>query len=70
MPVDARKFFREIRKAGCSTQRTNKGHFIVLDPSGNPIEYFAVHHPGNYVLDCYVSPVRKALKEVKDTHES
>jgi hypothetical protein len=64
MPVDARKLLKEIRAAGCSVQRTKKGHLLVLDSSGNPIESFAIRHPGNYVLDCYAYPIRKILKEL------
>lgn len=65
MPLKKRDLEREIKAAGCSIEMTKKGHFIVLDPDGNPIEGYAVRHPGNYVLDKYVSKVRKALKKVQ-----
>ena len=62
MPLDERKLLNEIEKAGCSVQKTKKGHFLVLDPQGNPIEGYAVQHPGKReVLHDYVRKVRKAL---------
>lgn len=62
MPLDERKLLREIRDAGCSVKETAKGHFLVLDPSGNPIAGYAVRHPGKReVFDVYVVKVRRAL---------
>ncbi len=70
MPTDLRKLLQEIRQAGCSTHLTEKGHYLVLDANGNPIEGFAVKHPGKpEVLDSYVSKVRKALSKLSPSVE-
>lgn len=66
MPVDERKLLKEIKDAGCSVEQTKKGHFLVLDSGGNPIESYAVRHPGKReVLDAYVKNIRKALSKIK-----
>ena len=65
MPVNRRKFEKEIRGAGYLIRRTSKGHFLVVDPSGDTIAGYAVRHPGNEVADVYVKQVRKAILQVK-----
>lgn len=63
MPVlDERTLLKEIRAAGCTVQRLSKqSHFAVLDPNGKQIAWFAVKHPGHFVLAAYVTNVRKAI---------
>lgn len=64
MPIDEKQLLWEIKKAGCSVLRTRKGHFLVLDSHGNPIEGYAVRHGKAEVLNIYVQKVRKALQQL------
>jgi hypothetical protein len=64
--VKTRDLVNEIRAAGCMIERTKKGHYLVLDPAGNPISGFATLHPGNEVIPKYVSKVRNAIKKVTE----
>lgn len=60
-----RQLLREIKDKGCSVGVLSKSsHFVVLDPKGKQIAWFAVKHPGNWVLPKYVSNVRKALSKL------
>ena len=65
MPLSKKRLESEIKIAGCSLKRTSKGHFLVIDPDGQPIAGYAVRHPGNEVSDVYIKKIRKTLLEVK-----
>jgi hypothetical protein len=64
VPVDFRKFKKEIEGQGYSVVMTNKGHYYVVKPNGGKLVPFAVGHGRNkgLVLDAYVSSVRKAIQ--------
>lgn len=58
-----KKILEEIKAAGYDVQLTSKGHYYVVDASGNKIVNFAVGHGKNkgMVNAAYVVRVRKAL---------
>lgn len=65
MPLDFRKFRREIIQSGYTLAETSNGHFWVLTPTGGKLILFAVTHSkgkSGEVLESYVSAVRKAIR--------
>jgi hypothetical protein len=66
MPTELRKLVKEIERQGCSVKLTSKGHYLVLDPSGNTIEGFAASHgKKREVGDVYIKLIRKALSKLQ-----
>ena len=66
MPVlSERQLLQEIKAKKCTVARLSKSsHYKAQYPQGKDIAWFAVQHPGNYVLAKYVGNVRKALTEL------
>ena len=64
MPVNFRKFQKDLRKNGYSVVMTSKGHYWVVRPDGGKLEAFAVGHGRNKgeVLDVYIKAVEKAIE--------
>lgn len=73
MPLSARKLRIEIKASNCTVEPTAGGHYLVLDPDGNPICGFAINHKRGgkrgEVLDVYVKAVRNALAKLSSKGE-
>lgn len=65
MPLDFRKFRKELEEQGYSVVMTTNGHYWVVKADGGKLVNFAVGHGKNKgeVLDSYLRNVRKAIKE-------
>lgn len=74
MPLDFRKFKREIEDRGCSLQETTKGHYRVVAPGGRILTVFAVTHgkhtKGGEVYNHYVNQVRRLIDEFDNQMET
>ncbi len=67
MPVDFRRFKKEIERSGYFVEPTRKGHYWVITSTGGKLLMFAITHrknsKGGEVLDCYVNKVRNEIKK-------
>lgn len=61
MPLEFRKFKKEIESNGYSVEQTQKGHYWVVTPTGGKLITFAVDRKNNEVFDSYLSSVRRAI---------
>ena len=70
MPLDFRKFKKEIENEGYHVIETRKGHYKILTKDGDVLECFSVSHgkrtKRGEVWDPYVNLVRNAIKANKD----